>query len=363
MASPGGPARSASASPFDRYAIHGLSVDLSCRVGDAADAVSSALAHVLGPFAMRGVAPATTGSNGEAGPFVRTSGSVLPYQEEEVLRHLSPTAVPISGHEDLIELYQERERFWMVDERWGLAAMNLLRGQFRSWVLPRVSFSAPELVEGAVLWPLAQLLRGKGLHLLPAISVVRDGWAALVLCPFNMEPELTALVRSGYRVIGQRWTALRQHGTTRVELLHMPGQVARMNAGARALEWVDLTSEYCGVEQHRALCDAVVMIEPGRRPQANITELDETAAAPMLRTAWPIPELHPQRRHGQMAAKLARTCRCATVRLSRNPQDLMDLLMRLRRPYAARVQVQLRSAKAGLPGTAEPAAATAAVAP
>src|SRR5581483_10770081 len=108
--------------------------------------------------------------------------------------------------------------------RWGLSELNLLKGQFRSWVLPHPSIEPYRVFEMAVLWPLAQLLRAKGLHLLPGISVARSGWGMLLISPFSIELELSALVRAGFKVIGQHWTILREEDN-RVAMLHLPGQI------------------------------------------------------------------------------------------------------------------------------------------
>jgi hypothetical protein len=40
-------------------------------------------------------------------------------------------------------------------------------------------------------------------------------------------------------------------------------------------------------------------------------------------------ELHPQRRQGHMAGQLARRVRCFEVGLSRDPNDLRDILRRV----------------------------------
>ena len=92
-----------------------------------------------------------------------------------MLRHLSPTAKPVAAMGSTMELYEEGERFWLIDDRWGLTEMNLLKGQFQSWILPRPAIDPGMIVQDAVLWPLAQLLRGKGLSLVPGISVAA-GW-------------------------------------------------------------------------------------------------------------------------------------------------------------------------------------------
>lgn len=298
-----------------RVCIHGISAELSCALPWLEDQIG----QLLGEFTRQSAAGACV-----------LGGEVRPYEQDDVLRHLSPTALPLSRAGDLIELYQEGERFWLIDERWGLAEMNLLKGQWRSWVLPQAVHDPVGCAEMAVLWPLAQLLRGRGLHLIPAASAVRAGWAALFLCPFGIEPELTALIRAGFRIIGQRWTAIRAEAD-HIGLWHMPGQVERLPA-----QWVDLMGEYCGAGQDYAACDAVVIIEPGRRLRAGLHAIPQAQAMQALRQAWPITELHPQRRHGQLPMQLAQHCRCCRMELSRNPQDLLDLLAFLRAPSFAK---------------------------
>jgi hypothetical protein len=307
----------------------------------AVPTVSAQARRLLEPFAVSGW-PDTFGA---------TVGTIRHYDQNEVLRHLSPGARRVaqagSPTAEMMELYEDGERFWVVDERWGMAEVNLLKGQWRSWLLPRPQLDAVRCCELAVLWPVAQLLRAKGLYLLPAVSAVRDGWSVLILSPFGMEPELTALIRAGYRIIGQRWTAVREEDG-RLALLHVPGQVERpvgprlrstlapapAGGDARGPDdagWVDLTAEYPGSWQNHAFCDAVLVIEPGRRPAAQTREAaDPSAALSALRTAWPMVELMPQRRYGQLALKLAQNCRCCEVQLSRNPKDLLTLLNALR---------------------------------
>jgi hypothetical protein len=53
----------------------------------------------------------------------------------------------------------------------------------------------------------------------------------------------------------------------------------------------------------------------------------DTVAA--LRAAWPIIELHPQRRPGPLPARLAKRCACHQVSLSRRPDDLLELISNL----------------------------------
>src|SRR5205807_190267 len=96
------------------------------------------------------------------------------------------------------------------DERWGMARVDLDAGVWQSWILPRPQLDALRCAEMSILWPLAQITRLKGLHLIPAASVTKDGWGALILTPARIEPELSALTGAGWRIIGQRWTALRE---------------------------------------------------------------------------------------------------------------------------------------------------------
>jgi hypothetical protein len=251
-------------------------------------------------------------------------------------------------------LYQEAERFWMVDDRWGLCEVNVLKGTWRSWVLPHPTLDPVRVAEMAVLWPVAQLLRHKGLYLLPAASAVRGDFAVLVISPFNLEGELRALINAGYDIVGQRWTAVREDAG-RIELLEMPGHVEREasprlrdGSGAPAPRWVDLTSEYCGVTRHAAFCDAVLVVEPSRRPHAHVTEISGQRASDHLRRAWPIAELHPFRRHGQLSIKLAQRCKCYQAQLSRHPEDLLVLLDSVRSP-AGRSVLALPSAALSAP--------------
>jgi hypothetical protein len=304
-----------------------LALELRCDV----PALLPELGHFLHPFT---VADFPHG-------FSPITGSIHPFELTTVQRHLSPSAVPFAATRDLIELYQEGDRFWLIDDRWGMAELNLLKGQWRSWVLPRPTTDAMRCAEMAILWPLAQLLRARGLHLLPAVSIARDGWAALIICPFSLEPELTALVRRGYRVIGQRWTALREEDG-RIAMLHMPGSVERIAAprlrggssGRVTLSSspgrVDLNAEYLGSHQNHAFCDAVLVTEFGRRPAPQLSELDHTAAMNALRRAWPIVDLTPHRHAHQLTPRIAQHCRCGELQLSRDPQDLLRLLHEFR---------------------------------
>jgi hypothetical protein len=304
-----------------QLAIHGLAVNLPCDCPQ----LNIPIHHALGQFA------ATEFPEG----FTPSVGWVRQYEESVVLRHLSPTAKPVPAT-GTMELYEQDERFWLIDDRWGLTEMNLLKGQFQSWILPHAAVDPVHIVQDAVLWPLAQLLRGKGLSLVPATSVARDGWGMLIISPFNIEPELTAMSRAGYKIIGQQWTALREEDE-RVAMLQMPGEVQRLPAPQlkggsieQASEWVDLTVEFVGCGQNHAFCDTVAIVAPGRRPLPAMRLINRSNSLSALRQSWPIIELHPQRKHSQIPLKLAHQCRLFETQLSRRPEDFLKLLDQIR---------------------------------
>jgi hypothetical protein len=182
---------------------------------------------------------------------------------------------------------------------------------------------------------MAQLLRSRGLYLVPAASVSFGERSFLILSRFGIEPELTTLIRGGYRIIGQSWTAIREY-EGRFSLLNLPGQVERaLPPGMRlaghdaAPAWVDLMREFCGVEQGHGWCDSVLVVDPGRRTSSAAQPLDRGDAVQHLRAAWPIFELHPNRRHGQLPARLAQKVPCYQLHLSREPRDILRLLATL----------------------------------
>ncbi len=307
-----------------KYAVHGLAVELICDL----PSVDEHSNYWLWPF------EADVLPDGIA----CTSGTIRSYDSAEVMRHLSPSAVPVATPGQLIELYQEGERFWLVDDRWGLCEINLAKSTWRSWILPHPTLDPVRVAEMAVLWPLAQLLRPRGLFLIPAASAARGGFGLLILSPFNLEGELRALIESGYNLIGQRWTAIREDGG-RIELLQMPGQIERESSPrlrdatlGPASRWVDLTSEYCNIVQPHAFCDAVMVVEPGRRTSAHVTEMADQRATDTIRRAWPMTELHPFRKQGQLPMKLGQSSRCWQAQLSRRPEDLLVLLDSIRSP-------------------------------
>ena len=270
--------------------------------------------------------------------FVPADGTIKEYDAIDVNRRLSTTAVPLHDTASKLEIYTERERFWLIDDRWGMAEINLIKSQWRSWVLPNPTIDPVEVAEMAAIWPLAQILRAKNLYLLPAVSVVRDNWGLLLISPFGIQPELKALVRAGFKVIGQQWTALREEDG-RIAMLHIPGRIDRENGrrvksltslGNEPSRWTDLAAEIPGVSQFHAFCDVVVMVEAGRRPESWVREVGSSGQHTTLRRHWPIDELHPLRKQSKLLSKIASKCRLFEARLSRNPQDLLAHLDSMR---------------------------------
>jgi hypothetical protein len=316
------------------YIVHGAPIRLQAMV----DPFAGELQAMLGDFA--------DGDSDMSATLA--TGSVRPFDAEEVSRCVSSEAQPVPGLDDLIELYVHGERYWLVDDRWGICEVNLLKRQWRSWILPSIMLESIHLLEAAVLWPMAQLLRGRGLELLPAISVENNGWGALVIAPYGIAGELECLLRSGYRLIGQHWTALRAAGN-RVSLMHLPGKV-RMPAKPGALidsfrrnsvcgnsNWRDLSVDFPAHISHRAWCQAVFVVAPGRRSVTRGRDAAGSDAIQLLRHAWPIIELPiNRRRQNDAASLLAKNSVCMSVELSRKPDHLARMMegVRLRRQFA-----------------------------
>lgn len=307
-----------------KLCVHGLAVELRCAVPSLAAAMEAA----IWPF----VEPELPES------FVPVSGILRPFEEAEVLRHLSPGATRCTAPGAWLELYQDGQRFWLVDDRWGMCEINLMRGTWRSWVLPGSTLAANRIVEGAVLWPLAQLLRPRGLQLVPAASVARSESGVLILASSPIGAELSYLLADGWKLVGQRWTAVRPDGDA-IDLLDMPGWVERGEAPRRRPARptavtpdgaVDLSTEFLGAGQRHAFCDTVLLIEPGRRGRGRFVDLSKAEAHEAIRRAWPIVDIHPSRRGESLPARLVERCRCAQVHLSNDPADLAATLDALR---------------------------------
>ena len=290
---------------LQQLSIHGVGVELRCDVPVLCCAIEAALGEFL--------------QNCRAVPLSLLRGVLRPFVQSEVLRHLSPTATRFATNWPNLEIYHERERFWIVDERWGLTEINFLKGQWQSWILPAASCDFREIVKQAVLWPLAQLLRVRGLSLIPAASVARGDFGMLLIAPFGIAPELSALIRAGFKIIGQQWSALREEAG-RIAMLSIPGQVEREG------RWIDLSREYCGATRDCAMLNAIILVDRGRRAIPSIRPIAPGEAMTALRSHWPIIELHPQRRYSQMCAQLAQRCAIFECRLSRRGDDLLAII-------------------------------------
>ncbi len=295
--------------------MHGPSVELHCDLPE----MQASIARLLAPFV---VSEIPTGMG-----VIR--GAIRTYDQAEVVRRLPSTAQALHRPGDLTEIYANDERFWTIDDRWGMCEINILRGQWQSWVVDRPRIDAMRLFEGAVMWPLAQLLKHRGIHLIPAAAVARGPLAMLFLSPVSLGPELAALLAGGFRLIGQRWTCLREEHN-HLELLHVPGAVERQAAGApfgqTASEWEDLTTHVPDSSQRHAFCGAVMIVESGRRPRAHLKVVNPEDAGTLLRRLWPMPELHPQRRYGQFPQRVAQLCQCFQLQFSREPRDILALI-------------------------------------
>ncbi len=304
-----------------RLAVHGPVIELDCTV----PVLDESLDALVGPLTVD-----VWQEN-----FRSLTGVVHPYEESEVLSRLPDSARHITRTSDQMDIFEDGNRYWLVDDRWGMCEIDIARDQWRSWIVPNLKLDPIRVAELSVLWPMAQLLRSRGLHMVPAVSMVRDGFAVLLICPFGLEPELKEMIHHGYKLIGQRWTALRVEDG-RVALLHIPGMIERFTtprlrfADDERESWIDVTRERPGSRQNHAFCDAVLIAEHGRRSKAHLRETQAADAVNLLRDAWPISELHPLRRVNPMPALLAEHCPCYEVQLSRNTKDLLALLNSVR---------------------------------
>jgi hypothetical protein len=280
--------------------------------------------------------------------IIPTRGEIRPFDLAEVTRSLAPAAASERQSDDLVDIYSLAERNWVLDDRWGMCEINLLKHRWQSWLLPRPTLDPVRLAEAAVIWPMAQLLRLRGIELIPAISVERAGWGALILSPYAVTGEISRLVRAGYRVIGQRWTALvRQHG--RIVLRHVPGVVEsldlRNKSIGRETVWTDLTARNPWSGSELAACDAVIVIASGRRctSHGRVAAAHESQA--LLRRSWPMGALPLNRsRVQQTVAALSTQCLCLSLQLSKHTDEFLQLIEFARHRSASKVQVMIRGA-------------------
>ncbi len=295
-----------------RYNVHGQSVV----VESAVESIEPLLARSLGAFEERSLPEG----------FARIHGAIVPYDEGEVLRSLSPSAQLLSQANPLIEIYRDDERYWLIDDRWGICELNALRATFRTWIVDHPVIDRQSALELGILWAIAQLMRTRGLFMIPGIGIARAEFGMLMLSPYPIEGEVRELVAAGFAVIGQSWVCLREEDG-RVAMLQMPGLMQRTND---PLIWTDLTNEFPGSSRHHAFITSVAIIEPVRRSAVEVRATLRTQALPKLRRAWPIHELSQARRSRQILPRLAQSARCFGVQLARDPKAILRHLDTLR---------------------------------
>jgi hypothetical protein len=277
-----------------------------------------------------------------------TRGEIRPFDLSEVTHSLAPAAASERQSDDLVDIYSLGEKNWILDDRWGMCEIDLLKNRWQSWVLPHPTLDPVRLAEATVLWPLAQLLRLRGIELVPAISVERGGWGALIVSPYSITSEISRLVRAGYRVIGQRWTALlRPHG--RVVMRRMPGVVESPAAGnkliGRKTAWMDLMAQNPWQTAELASCDAVIVVASGRRCKSHGRVVNSSDSRSLLRRYWPMTDLPLNRSRVQATtAALASQCLCLSLQLSKNTDEFLQIVEFARQRTASRVQVAITGA-------------------
>lgn len=318
-----------------RLNVHGLAAELRCSLPGIRQMIADLLTSLIVDAWPEG--------------FQAVEGTVDAYDADVVARHLSPQADRIAIFGDHAELWRDGERCWLIDDAWGLCEINLLKRSWRSWLLPAGQLDPLRAIEQAILWPMSQVLMARGLSLVPAASVVHRGRGVLLLSPFSLEPELSALLEGGHGLIGQRWTACREEDARPV-LLAMPGRVERspiphLRSKPRSLmsiepmrsEWVDLSSN--STTCRYAWCDMILLVEPGRRAAAKLTPLSGASATAAVRRAWPMPDIGHMNRQAQFATRLPQTAAIYQVELSRDPIALVRLLEQL--PAAGSLHAKL----------------------
>jgi hypothetical protein len=315
------------------FSIHGAAVNLA----NAFPALDEQIQFFLKPF-FSVSQPLVTPARGE----------IRAFDLAEVTHSLAPAAASERQSDDLVDIYSLGEKNWVLDDRWGMCEIDLLRNRWQSWVLPHPTLDPVRLAEAVVVWPLAQLLRLRGIELVPAISVERGGWGALIVSPYSITAEISRLIRAGYRVIGQRWTALmRPHG--KIVMRRMPGVVEAMEAGnkriGRRTAWIDLLAANPWQTAELSSCDAVIVIESGRRVKSHGRVVSVSESRRLLRRYWPMAELPLNRsRAQQTTAALASQCLCLSLQLSRNTDEFLQLMEFARQRTASRVQVAITGA-------------------
>ena len=345
-----------------KLAFHGSAVEIAC----ACEELVPAIDHLLHPFREADFPDG----------FVPLRGVIEPYDLEDVLKHLSIKARPVPLPNQAFELYRDADRYFRLDDSVGLTMVDLVRRRWHCWLTPEALAGDPvRLIDSAVLWPLAQLVAQRELNLVPAVSVVRDGFGVLLMSDLSLELELTALLSAGYKIVGQRWTGLREEEQGKIAMLHLPGHIlekaspiAPNNRSAAPLEglsvpstgriqtrpvagaakhetflktrnpfhanedrWVDLHAAFPRSLAHHAYCDLILVCGAGRRDQVRVKQVGWAGAMNVLRRAWPTVDLPPGRRGGKLVSKMASRVRVVETQLSREPGDLLSVLDLFRR--------------------------------
>ena len=122
-----------------KLAIHGPAVDLDCSV----PFLDESLDLLLGDFAVTGWPQA----------LVPTTGIIRPYDEGDVLSRLPASARHIQHTSDSIDVFEENNRYWIVDDRWGMTEIDLPARQWRSWIIPQPNLDPYRVAELSALWP------------------------------------------------------------------------------------------------------------------------------------------------------------------------------------------------------------------
>ncbi len=317
-----------------KLAFHGSAVEIAC----ACEELVPAIDHLLNPFREADFPEG----------FVPLRGVIEPYDLEDVLKHISMKARPVPLPNLAFELYRDADRYYRLDNSIGLTMVDLVRRRWHCWLTPEALRSDPvHLIDASIIWPLAQLVAQRELNLIPAVSVVRDGFGVLLMSDLSLELELCALVNAGYKIIGQRWTGLREEEQGKIAMLHLPGHIlekaspiapsapsapsapnGRANARTPSTEdrWIDLHASHPRSLAHHAYCNLILVCGPGRREQVRVKQVGWAGAMNVLRRAWPTVDLPPGRRGGKLASKMASRVRVVETQLSREPSDLLKVL-------------------------------------
>jgi hypothetical protein len=293
-----------------RLLVHGQAVAVRCAVPQ----VSARIEHEFGSILVRTF---PTGAR----PIC---GFIGPYDGSEVRHRLATEATFLGRAVDGVELYRSDDRYWRIDDRRGLVELCTHRNVWRSWLLADGAADSSGAIETGLLWPAAQLLRPRDLFLMPALSVARDGWGLLILCPYQLDRETRALTDAGFELIGQGWVGLRE-AAGQLSMLPIRDRPRRGVGGLRIAASAMVGPHPGPMQPRRASgkCDAVLIIEAERRPVPRLRTVNSDQAASALRRAWPMTELHPHRRTGRLPSLLARHCGVYQGQLTPDPRHLL----------------------------------------